>query len=248
MSQEKQSWWARLKEGLSEKRAPDEQVAEPTLGQEGLLAEPADQPESAEPQGGPISRRFKKDHAVQTLQDGYDRLLGLIDSMQNHMDLQQNRTEQLVDTVRQIGARLQSLPDQVDRQVELMGSIASQLETTNLRTMQLADAMSELPKSVEAQAETLNSLNQQLGLANETTAQVANSLGQLGSAMGSLNQSSQAQTSQLRRAQTSAEEQAEKLADSLKLQGRLLAVLTVLVVLAIGGAAVGLVILLRSAG
>ena len=32
MSQEKQSWWARLKEGLSEKRAPDEQVAEPALG------------------------------------------------------------------------------------------------------------------------------------------------------------------------------------------------------------------------
>jgi DNA repair exonuclease SbcCD ATPase subunit len=248
MSQEKQSWWARLRETLSGQGEPDEQVAEPALGQDGLLAEPAEQPESAGPQGGPISRRLKKDQAVQTLQEGYDRLLVLIDSIQNHMDLQHTQAEQLVDAVRQIGARLQSLPDQVDRQVELMGSIASQLETTNVRTMQLADAIGELPKSVEAQAETLNSLNQQLGLANETTAQVANSLDQLGPAMGSLNQASQAQTSQLRRAQTSAEEHAEKLVGSLRFQGRLLAVLTVLVVLAIGGAAVGLVILLRSAG
>ncbi|HUW82881.1 MAG TPA: hypothetical protein VMZ31_08800 [Phycisphaerae bacterium] len=238
MSDPKKTWWSRLTGSLH--RGEQSQSAPlPPVDEDGLLTA---QDESADTQRppGPITRWSRREQALHQLQDGYDKMVGLLDSVHRHMEVQQARTEQLVDAVRQLSAVSQDTPAHVRRLVDLMGSIGSQLETTNVRTMQLADAVGELPQSIQSQTDTLKSLNEQLGLSNETRVQVANSLSDLGKAVHILNQQGQTQSDQLRLLQVAAEQRDEKLSDALRMQGkRMLITVIVALVLALGGLALG---------
>ncbi len=248
MSDPKRTWWSRLTGSLRGVEE-SESASLPPVDEEGLLTTQDESADTEKPPG-PITRWSRREQALHQLQDGYDKMVGLLGSVQRHMEIQQARTEQLVDAVRQLSAVSQDTPTHVRRMVELMGSIASQLETTNVRTMQLADAVSELPQSVQRQTDTLKSLNEQLGLSNETRVQVANSLSDLGKAVHILNQQGQTQSDQLRLLQVAAEQRDEKLSDALRVQGkRMLITVIVTLVLALSGLALaGLAFYLRSGG
>jgi hypothetical protein len=67
----------------------------------------------------------------------------------------------------QLARSTNELPEVARRQAQTLEAIATQLETTHVRTRQLTEAVAEIPKVARNQMETLGSLNRQLEVSSE---------------------------------------------------------------------------------
>lgn len=240
-SQPKESWWSRLRTRLRGDAPPSS--SDLSVGSDGMLAGVDDgldaEPESLE-RGGPISRWGRREQALQKLQEGSDQLVELTVSVEHHMSSQQERTENLVQSVGQVDAKLDALSEPLRDQLAMTGTIASQLETANERAEQVVRALAELPQTLSAQSGALKEMAEQLSLGTENTAQLATSLTEMGAAMQNLMQQSHAQSDALRRVEDSSRRRDQVLTETLQEQTRRLTMLLVVaLVVAAGGLAVG---------
>lgn len=240
MPHQKSRWWSRLGRLFARHRVtPDRQEAAPPGTAQ---PQPADEPAKA-PQL--VARRARGNQTAHDLQETHARLLKLTDSLQSHMDTQQARTEQLVESARQLVSTMQDLPVVAREQAQLLGSISSQLETVNATTGQLADTLAELPASAQRQGQTLEAINQRLELANQMQERLSSSLNELRGALEGLGQLCQQQGQTLKEVTAAAQRRDQQLEQLLRLQSRrtLLVLLIVAIILAVILAAAGTIAL-----
>lgn len=187
-----------------------------------------------------VSRRARKDHSLRKLQEGYDRVLDLMDGMQKHMRTQEDRTTEIAAALTQLSRSLADLPNVGQQQVQLLSTIAAQLETTTVRTQQLADAMGEVPRMVHSQTEAMSNVQRQLELGAESDAQLAGALQTLGRSTDRLGESAEKQASAIGELKISGEAQQQFLNDILQRQTRNFRILMVaMAILASAGITMG---------
>jgi septal ring factor EnvC (AmiA/AmiB activator) len=244
------SFWGRLSEMFRPGRRGSRGLG--PVGDDGLLAEGAasvaDEDEGPPvPAGKSISRWTRRDQALQQLQEGYQRVTDLIDAMQKHMGEQSERTERIASSLDHLARVLSDLPTASRQQAQTLEAIASHLEMTNSRTLQLAESIRELPGATKAQGEALNGVTRQLEMANETHVQLNHTLSSLGEAVGTLRRSGEAQADSLRVLQSEAREREGRLAELiLQQQRRFTWLFVITLVFASLGAAAGVaVVVLR---
>ena len=174
MSTESRTLWTRLAETLKIRRRHDEaDPGLPEVGDDGLLAEPAEPPGDgdAEPGAGkapgPLARWSKRDQTLAKLQEGYEQVTELIEQIRNHLVTQAERSERICNALEQLARSTSDVPAISRQQGQTLETIADQLEATSTHTQQLAETMSEMPKITRAQTDTLAGINRQLEMTSE---------------------------------------------------------------------------------
>lgn len=192
----------------------------------------------------PISRRQRQEEALIKLQEGYERVAGLIDSIHNHLDAQAGRTAQLADAIQRLAGSLSDLPDTSRRQAETLSSIAGELQKSNTQFRDWSEILATLPRSADAQAEALNRIDQQLAAANQTDERIVDSFTSLQQAVSALGASANSQVETLVSLKEAAQQREDHLAEQMQDQSKRFTMLFV-VTLVLAVAAIVAIVLER---
>jgi len=193
-------------------------------------------PEASEPG---VVRRPRREYALGRLQEGYDRLLELMDAMHGHMKAQQERSEQIAGGITQLTQSLSDLPGISQQQVQLLSAIAAQVETGTARTQQVAEAVGELPRIARGQTEALAGVQRRLEMASENDANLANSLQSFERSITHLGESSEHQATATRDLRLTTDEHQRRIAKVIELQAKRF---TLLLIITAAMAAAGILV------
>jgi chromosome segregation ATPase len=212
----------------------------PEVGSDGLLTAPAQYPtdngdEVIEGKSGALSRWAKKDQAIKQLQEGYDRVTGLIEEVHNHLVTQGERGDRICTSLEQIAKSVSDTPTLTRQQSQRLDTIGTQIETTNLRTQQLAESVQEVPKIIRLQSDSLSGIARQLEMAQEQGVLANQTMDKLCGAIQTLNDSSNAQAKALWSMNATAGEQNDLLTQLVRRQSRLFIALVVICALMAAG-------------
>ncbi len=225
MTTKSPTFWTRLAGALRIRRRRDDQLHDlPEVGDDGLLAEPAEPPGDAEPPTGkptgPLARWTKRDQTLARLQEGYEQVTEVIEQIRNHLVTHAERSERICTSLEQLARSMSDVPGISRQQAQTLEAIVSQLEATSTRTQQLTEVMSEVPKVARAQAETLTGMNRQLEMAGEQSVLASQTMGKVGTAINMLGESHQAQSQALKQMDDKASRQNELLGQLIARQSR----------------------------
>jgi hypothetical protein len=170
--------------------------------------------------GGSLSRWNRRDHTLQQIQEGHERVVELVSTIQRHMEVQEQRGEEIAHCLHRMASALEDAPAITRQQVEILSTIASQIAETNSQYGAMAEIMKDLPDTMGRQGKALASIDQQLASAGETEAQMARSLKAVGTSIDMLGTSSGAQLETLQQMHAGAVRQNEQLADLIVHQHR----------------------------
>jgi hypothetical protein len=113
--------------------------------------------------------------SVEQLHEGFNRLVGQLQQINDHLSQQLSQHEELMGRVKQLPRLLESLPSAVENQKELTTQLLDQLRTTAAKEQQFIDVTSRIPAEAVRQTEALALINHQLTAAADTDVQLANS-------------------------------------------------------------------------
>lgn len=136
----------------------------PELDADGVL-------ESADSQGGlgdghqattirPWFRRGVRAQTIRRLEDRYDQLTGLIDSIHNHLETQETRSREMAKAVSELAASVSRLPESTQSQTRQLEAIATHLEAANTRSDRWELVMDRFAEHAESQSEALRDLGE----------------------------------------------------------------------------------------
>lgn len=158
-----------------------------------------------------LTRWQDKSHSLQRLEENYERLGGLIESIQKHLQTQDDRTRKIADALSSLAAPVAKLPESLRRQEEQLAAIAEQLECANERSARFEATLAELPKVADAQRQTLLAVRDEIESAKKTQDRLADSMSGFRDAVAGLTQSSTASLDTLKGLQSTAGERDERL-------------------------------------
>lgn len=158
---------------------------EPVLNDDGLLAMALEPREDFE---GTSSARAPREpvvvnsvttldrrESVEKLQEGFNRLIGQLEQINDHLNQQLTQHQELMGRVRQLPQLLESLPSAVENQEHLTTQLLDQLRTTAAKDQQFIEAVGKIPAETARQTDTLTVINHQLEAAADADVQLANS-------------------------------------------------------------------------
>ncbi|RJP31532.1 MAG: hypothetical protein C4547_15435 [Phycisphaerales bacterium] len=172
-------------------------------------------------------RRERTELTLEKLQEGYHKVVGLVESIQGHMDVQEQRTRQLVEAMSALSESVRHLPAETRRQTEALDRVATQFREEAVERRRLDERM--------------------LGAQSESDARVAQTLEHLSGSVGGLSEATHSSAAALRKMHADAAERDERLAVLFTEQTRRFTyVFSFAITLAVIAAAIGVVALLRS--
>ena len=145
------------------------------------------------------------------LEDGYSRLIFLVECIRKHMDVQDERSRQIADALSSLAKTVSRLPDTSSAQEKKLAVIAEHLETAGGRLARWESTVAQFPNLADAQRETLAAVGEQLALARQSQEHVAKSLEGFGSAVGSFGDSVSRSANSMQEIQASTVQRDEQL-------------------------------------
>lgn len=157
---------------------------EPSLDGDGLLTMPLDAEDAF---GGTSTRKrggsaksgsvvsLERREPIEKLQEGFNRLIGQLEQINDHLNEQVAQHQELMGKVRQLPQVLESLPSAVETQKRLTTQLLDQLHSTAAKDQQFLEAVGRIPTETARQTEALVSIDHQLAAAADTDVQMAQS-------------------------------------------------------------------------
>lgn len=133
----------------------------------------------------------KRDAAINNLQHGFDTLTDLMGSIRDNLEKQNERQDQLVQTLTQLPQTLQTLPESSRVQSETLKAIHQQIEHQNGQQQKLADILGRISDADAQHRSTLDALGERVESLNDQDARMADNLGSVGNAMESVSKTSE---------------------------------------------------------
>ena len=184
-----------------------------------------------------LSRRRRNEVAIERLQDGYDKVVALIDSIQKHQEKQDARADEISTSLSQVARSLESIESTGRQQGDTLSRIADELRATNERAAQWGEAVKELPGIVANQRESLDGLNRHLDALGRRDEHLSESLGSFREAVTTLSDSTTASSVAIKSLQMSSIEGDERIASLMREQNKrftmLFAITLMLIMIAI---------------
>jgi len=179
----------------------------PEIGEDGLIApddnnstEPATpQAPQADTTGGSevVVRavpQIDRSESLEKLQEGFDKLIGQLQGINEHLDRQANRHEELMGRIEQLPSLLESFPQVVENQKRITEQLIEQLKSSNAKNDQFIDAVEKIPNETAKQTDALVNIDHQLAAAADIDVQMTEGLNNFNEALDRLNQSTVSQT------------------------------------------------------
>ncbi len=110
---------------------------------------------------------------VEKLQEGFNRLIGQLEQINDHLTQQLTQHQELMGRVKELPQLLESLPSAVENQKNLTTRLLDQLRATTAKDQQFIEAVSKIPAETARQTDTLTLINHQLEAGADADAQLA---------------------------------------------------------------------------
>ena len=214
MTTKNTGWWQRIRQAIAGGRDQDGLYELPRAGRDGLLAEPSKpvmgiSDESGSDRPAALIRWPKRDQSISHLQEGYERMLHLMDDIQKHIADQGERSARTCNAIEQLARSMADQPEVARQQTNMLESMLGQLESTSAKTQQFAEAISEIPKVARTQTDTLNHINRQLEMVSEQNIVSTRAMEKLGTTIDGVGQANTTQIDILRHLVLKTSEQSE---------------------------------------
>jgi ABC-type transporter Mla subunit MlaD len=157
---------------------------EPSLDGDGLLTMPLDSEDgfgdatTGHKQGGSMKSgvvALERREPIEKLQEGFNRLIGQLEQINEHLNEQVAQHQELMGKVRQLPQVLESLPSAVETQKRLTAQLLDRLQSTAAKDQQFLEVVGRIPTETARQTETLVSIDHQLAAAADTDVQMTQS-------------------------------------------------------------------------
>ncbi len=130
-----------------------------------------------------------KAESLEKLQAGFDKLIGQLEGINNHLSRQVAQNEDLMGRIEQLPKLLESFPAVVENQKQLTEQLLEQLKQMASKDEQFIDAVGKIPAETAKQTDALVNIDHQLAAAADTDVQMTESLNRFNEALEKLNDS-----------------------------------------------------------
>jgi len=188
----------------------------------------------------------RPDPALTKLEEGYNKVIDLIDAIKRHQQGQQERATEVTTSLETLAATLERMDASGRRQAEHVSAIAEEVRTAGQRSARWEEALCEFPKMAEAQRTALAAVARQLEEVGRRDGELSGSLASFRTAVQTLGDATLASSVALKDLQRTALEQQERTAELMREQNKRFTMLfAVTLVLAAVGIVAGIVSMLQ---
>jgi len=184
---------------------------------------------------------------VERLEEEYAKVVKLVESVQNHLELQGERSESMTRSLSRLAESLDHLPEASKTQLELLSTMSQQMSVDGACVKRVEENLSQLPRLADAQRETMVSIGRQLDLSRQTNDRVATTLEGFQQAVTLLGEATGTSAKALQDMRWDASAREERVATILQKQTRRFTYFAAAAVgLSVVAAVIGLIALIRS--
>lgn len=178
----------------------------------------------------------RPDPALTKLEEGYNKVIDLIDAIKRHQQGQAERAAEVTDSLTRISGTLDRLDEAGRRQADHLAAIAEEIRSAGQRAARWEDALCEFPRMAEAQRDALTAVSRQIEEVARRDTELTGSLTAFREAVVTLGDSTTASTVALKDLQRASLEQQERTATLIREQSKRFTILLVvtLVLAALG--------------
>jgi len=178
---------------------------QPQINEDGLISQNDDPPEpvseappSNEPEGDKVMVKavpaIDPQESVEKLQKGFDKLVEQLQGINEHLSRQATQHENLMSRIEQLPQVLESFPDAVENQKQVIEHLLEQFKGAAAKNEQFMDAVEKIPNETAKQTDALVKIDQQLAAAANIDVQMSQSFNNFNETLDRLNQTSLGQT------------------------------------------------------
>jgi hypothetical protein len=231
--------WLRTGSGADTKRDPHA-----TGLDKGLMTDMLTKPvgDKSPRVGGALSGWSRRDHTLQQIQEGNERLMEVLGAVKNYMDKQEKRSDQMAESLGAVADTFSKLPELTENQTAILATIAASMEQSKDHTRELALTMRETPDAIRAQGDALRGFQETLESSPLHDGRMIGSLDEIRGSMSTMTHTADSQVHVLREMREIDERRADALETMInnqsKLQTKLISLMiTVVVLIVVGGIA-----------
>ncbi len=203
--------------GAGKASAPAERAVEVVHGE---VADDGEEPgRHALAHFGRLSRR---DEMLQKLQEGSEKVLALVGSIQRHMEETAQHEARTVESLGRMMELLGDLPSMSRQQIEQLGAMAQEVSTQRRQAEEMAGALTELsdlPELARAQAASLREVSGRVEQGLEQDEALASRVAGLGETLSGLSAATAAAARRLDGVDQALETRQRLVRDELRVQG-----------------------------
>ena len=122
----------------------------------------------------------KRDQILQQLQSGYDRILDLVGSIQDHLALHNKRSDQVAELLMTLSKGVEDIPNATRQHAGTLQGLTRQMEAENGRNRAVVDAIRELPRTAEVQRQGMQTIADQVQASSAVTQKLTDRLDSIG--------------------------------------------------------------------
>lgn len=190
------------------------------------------------------SRPGRKDRQMQAMEEGFSRLVDVLESINDNVVLQRQQSAEMKDHLQVLSESMRALPA-TDQQAPIK-ELTEELRSQATRQQEVADVVSRLPDLTQIQLERLAEINRQLETSADADMRIAESFNKLDAAVQDVSGYSSEQADALRDLGSTTQQSNSRLMDMLHRQSRrmfwVVVVTLVLCLLALGAAVAALLL------
>lgn len=199
--------------------------------------------------GARLTTRFRlgnRETAIERLEEGYNRVIQLIESMQRHMAIQEERSATIADAVSKLAVAMSQTPQTMEQSRALLEALGDRAESQTQSLRRLEESLTQLPHLADAQRETMTLVSHQLDGMRRTTDSVTSTLDGFRTAVDRLGTATQESSAALAQWHEDSALRERRMAELLSEQTKRLTFFSVAAVCAaVAAAVIGLAALLR---
>lgn len=187
--------------------------------------------------GGTLARRKRQDLLMEELHGSYQKLVGLVDSIQQYQGTQGERASEMSSSLQRLAGTLSEICTAGGDQAQVLTRVADELRTANERAAQWESRVAQLPALIEAQREAMVAISRQMESVGERDDKLLESLQSFRETVAVLGDATTSSSVAIKSLQMSALESDERIADLLKQQNKRFTMLFVITLVVVGLAA-----------
>lgn len=193
------------------------------------------------------SRLGRSSSAMERLEQEYNRVVGLVESIQDHLGQNSERSELMVRSLDRLAESLDHLPETSRKQIEVLESLRQEVATDAQCAVNIEQAVSQLPQIADAQREAMVTISRRLEDSRETDEKLTTTLESVEQSVTQMGEAANASAKTISMIRLEDASQQDRIAKLLQQQTeRITLMATVAIVLAVTAVILGLVSLFRS--
>ena len=162
----------------------------------------------------------KRDQILEQLQTGYDKVLDLVGSIQDHLTLHNQRSDQVAELLMVLSKGIEDVPKATRQHADALGGLARQMETDNRQNRSMIEAVSELPRAAHAQRQGMETIATQVQASAAVTQKLSDRLDSVGQVVKMLGDALSEQVRTLKVVQQATRHQESQMVAALDQQSR----------------------------